>query len=62
MSVLSHAHTARVLLRSIIKADGKYDKDLFTQDYINFMSVSGSHNDSYAEVAIYNQFMNVGFY
>ena len=51
-----------MLLRSIIKADGKYDKDLFTQDYINFMSVSGSHNDSYAEVAIYNQFMNVGFY
>jgi ADP-ribosyl-[dinitrogen reductase] hydrolase len=39
----------RVLMRSVVDNDGKYDSDKFLEDYIKFMTTPGTHNDTYAE-------------
>ena len=43
-----------MLLRSIAKRRGAYDKEAFVEDYAAFMGGAGSHNDSYAE-AVHRQ-------
>ena len=39
---------ARVLMKSIVANDGKFDADHFRNAYIRFMTTPGSHNDTYA--------------
>ena len=39
---------ARVLMKSIVATHGKFDDDHFRNAYIDFMTTSGSHNDTYA--------------
>jgi ADP-ribosylglycohydrolase len=42
------ASLARVLMQSIVKTGGVFDKDHFRQAYVEFMMRPGSHNDTYA--------------
>lgn len=45
-----NAHCARVLMRSVIENQGRYDSDRFLDDYIAFMTADPPrHNDTYAE-------------
>lgn len=45
-----NAHCARVLIRSIIANDGRYNRDHFLQSYIEFMTADPPrHRDTYAE-------------
>lgn len=45
-----NAHCARVLLRSLAANDGRYEKMLFLEDYISFMTADPPpHPDTYAE-------------
>lgn len=45
-----NAHCARVLMRSLIAHDGRYDRDDFLTAYIDFMTADPPrHNDTYAE-------------
>jgi ADP-ribosyl-[dinitrogen reductase] hydrolase len=39
---------ARVLMKSIVATNGKFDDDHFREAYIQFMTTPGSHNDTYA--------------
>jgi ADP-ribosyl-[dinitrogen reductase] hydrolase len=39
---------ARVLMKSIIATNGKFDDDHFREAYMEFMMTPGSHNDTYA--------------
>eukprot|EP00532_Pseudo-nitzschia_australis_P002637 CAMPEP_0168201090 /NCGR_PEP_ID=MMETSP0139_2-20121125/23466_1 /TAXON_ID=44445 /ORGANISM="Pseudo-nitzschia australis, Strain 10249 10 AB" /LENGTH=416 /DNA_ID=CAMNT_0008126513 /DNA_START=149 /DNA_END=1399 /DNA_ORIENTATION=+ len=39
---------ARVLMKSIVANDGKFNADHFRNAYIRFMTTAGSHNDTYA--------------
>eukprot|EP00542_Grammatophora_oceanica_P021147 CAMPEP_0194034656 /NCGR_PEP_ID=MMETSP0009_2-20130614/7087_1 /TAXON_ID=210454 /ORGANISM="Grammatophora oceanica, Strain CCMP 410" /LENGTH=361 /DNA_ID=CAMNT_0038675679 /DNA_START=126 /DNA_END=1211 /DNA_ORIENTATION=+ len=42
------AQLARVLMKSIVANDGKFNADHFRSAYIKFMTTPGSHNDTYA--------------
>jgi ADP-ribosylglycohydrolase len=42
------ASLARVLMRSIVENEGRFDANHFRQAYMNFMMTPGSHNDTYA--------------
>ena len=42
------AQIGRVLMRSIVQRNGRFDQDHFQKAYITFMTTSGSHNDTYA--------------
>ena len=45
-----NAHCARLLTRAMIAGGGRYDKERFLNDYINFMTAdSPRHPDTYAE-------------
>ncbi len=45
-----NAHCARVVMRAMIAAGGRYDKDKFLDDYILFMTADPpQHPDTYAE-------------
>ena len=45
-----NAHCARVLMRSIVSGNGRYDRDRFLQSYIEFMTADPPrHRDTYAE-------------
>jgi len=45
-----NAHCVRVLLRSLADCNGRYDKDFFLADYIDFMTADPPlHPDTYAE-------------
>lgn len=45
-----NAHCARLVTRSMIAAGGRYDKERFLNDYINFMTAdTPRHSDTYAE-------------
>jgi len=45
-----NAHCARLVTRSITAAGGRYDKDRFLEDYIDFMTADPPrHPDTYAE-------------
>jgi ADP-ribosyl-[dinitrogen reductase] hydrolase len=39
---------ARVLMKSIVAQNGKFDAEAFRKDYIKFMTTPKSHNDTYA--------------
>lgn len=39
---------ARVLMKSIVKNNGDFNPQEFQEDYIQFMTTPGSHNDAYA--------------
>lgn len=42
------ASLARVLMRSIVKNNGRFDANHFRQAYMDFMMEPGTHNDTYA--------------
>jgi ADP-ribosyl-[dinitrogen reductase] hydrolase len=42
------AQLARVLMKSIVANNGKFNADHFRKAYIDFMTTPGSHNDAYA--------------
>ena len=42
------AQIGRVLMRSIVQTNGRFDQDHFRKAYITFMTTAGSHNDTYA--------------
>jgi ADP-ribosyl-[dinitrogen reductase] hydrolase len=42
------ADIARVLMKSIVETEGKFDADHFRKAYVTFMTTPGSHNDTYA--------------
>uniref|UniRef100_A0A7S0Q4S0 Uncharacterized protein n=1 Tax=Coccolithus braarudii TaxID=221442 RepID=A0A7S0Q4S0_9EUKA len=42
------ASLVRVLVRCITKNGGAFDADLFQKEYMDFMTMPGSHNDCYA--------------
>lgn len=45
-----NAHCARMLTRAMIAGGGRYDKERFLNDYINFMTADPPrHSDTYAE-------------
>ena len=45
-----NAHCARVLMRSIVACNGRYNRDHFLQSYIEFMTADPPlHRDTYAE-------------
>ena len=39
---------SRVLLKSINRHSGAYDRDTYTEDYTAFMTTPGTHDDTYA--------------
>ena len=39
---------ARVLMKSIVANEGRFDADLFRKMYVEFMTTPNSHNDTYA--------------
>jgi hypothetical protein len=53
---------ARVLMRSIVANDGRFDDDHFRQAYIDFMTKEGSHNDTYASTCHRMFFANLIFH
>jgi len=44
-----NAVTARLLLRGVTQRGGRYDPKDWLDDYVQFMTTPGSHNDTYAE-------------
>lgn len=40
---------ARLLLRCIAEADGRYEEENFLRSYVEFMTTPGTHNDTYAD-------------
>eukprot|EP00550_Attheya_septentrionalis_P004876 CAMPEP_0198298028 /NCGR_PEP_ID=MMETSP1449-20131203/39346_1 /TAXON_ID=420275 /ORGANISM="Attheya septentrionalis, Strain CCMP2084" /LENGTH=410 /DNA_ID=CAMNT_0043999183 /DNA_START=17 /DNA_END=1246 /DNA_ORIENTATION=- len=53
---------ARVLMKSIVATNGKFDPDHFRDAYIQFMTTSGSHNDTYASTCHRMFFANLIFH
>jgi len=45
------AQLMMVMMRSITTNNGVFDRDLFVNDYVEFMTTPGSHNDTYASTA-----------
>jgi ADP-ribosyl-[dinitrogen reductase] hydrolase len=52
---------ARVLMKSIVATNGKFDADHFRDAYIKFMTTPGSHNDTYASTCHRMFFANLIF-
>lgn len=52
---------ARVLMKSIVESDGRFDADHFRDAYIKFMTTPGSHNDTYASTCHRMFFANLIF-
>jgi len=44
-----NAQSARVLMRTMLSEDGQYNSQSFLAQYKDFMTIPGSHNDTYAE-------------
>ena len=42
------AQLARVLMKSMVACQGRFDLDHFQQQYVDYMTTPGSHNDTYA--------------
>ncbi|VEU36814.1 unnamed protein product [Pseudo-nitzschia multistriata] len=55
------ASLARVLMKSIVATDGKFDADHFRDAYVRFMTTPGSHNDTYASTCHRMFFANLVF-
>lgn len=53
---------ARVLMKSIVASDGRFDEDHFRKAYIDFMTTKGSHNDTYASTCHRMFFANLIFH
>jgi hypothetical protein len=53
---------ARVLMKSIVANDGRFDEDHFRQAYIDFMTTEDSHNDTYASTCHRMFFENLIFH
>ena len=51
------ANLIRVLMRSIIK-EGKYDQDVFIEDFISYLTTPGLNKDPYTEIYIRAWFEN----
>lgn len=52
---------ARVLMKSIVANNGKFDAEHFRNAYIQFMTTPGSHNDTYASTCHRMFFANLIF-
>ena len=52
---------ARVLMKSIVVNDGRFDEDHFRKAYVDFMTTEGSHNDTYASTCHRMFFANMIF-
>lgn len=52
---------ARVLMKSIVANNGRFDEDHFRKAYIDFMTTEGSHNDTYASTCHRMFFANMIF-
>jgi len=52
----------RVLMKSIVECNGRFDEDHFRKAYINFMTTEGSHNDTYASTCHRMFFANMIFH
>jgi len=52
---------ARVLMKSIVVNDGRFNADHFRDAYIKFMTTPGSHNDTYASTCHRMFFANMIF-
>jgi len=52
---------ARVLMKSIVDSDGRFNADHFRDAYIKFMTTPGSHNDTYASTCHRMFFANMIF-
>lgn len=55
------AQLARVLMKTIVENDGKFNPDSFRSAYVNFMTTPGSHNDTYASTCHRMFFANMVF-
>jgi hypothetical protein len=53
---------ARVLMKSIVANDGRFEEDHFRKSYIDFMTKEGSHNDTYASTCHRMFFANLIFH
>ena len=53
---------ARVLMKSIVANDGRFDEDHFRKAYVEFMTTEGSHNDTYASTCHRMFFANMIFH
>ena len=53
---------ARVLMRSIVANDGKFNEEHFRKSYVDFMTTKGSHNDTYASTCHRMFFANMVFH
>eukprot|EP00617_Octactis_speculum_P013778 CAMPEP_0185747148 /NCGR_PEP_ID=MMETSP1174-20130828/5791_1 /TAXON_ID=35687 /ORGANISM="Dictyocha speculum, Strain CCMP1381" /LENGTH=208 /DNA_ID=CAMNT_0028422199 /DNA_START=21 /DNA_END=643 /DNA_ORIENTATION=+ len=42
------AQLVRVLMRSVVRSGGSFEPSAFREDYVEFMTREGSHNDTYA--------------
>lgn len=45
------AQLMRLMMRGITANSGKFDREKFTKEYVEFMTTPGSHNDTYASTA-----------
>lgn len=55
------ASLARLLMKSIVANDGKFNQEHFRDAYIKFMTTPGSHNDTYASTCHRMFFANMIF-
>eukprot|EP00535_Pseudo-nitzschia_heimii_P006336 CAMPEP_0197189216 /NCGR_PEP_ID=MMETSP1423-20130617/19373_1 /TAXON_ID=476441 /ORGANISM="Pseudo-nitzschia heimii, Strain UNC1101" /LENGTH=394 /DNA_ID=CAMNT_0042641271 /DNA_START=344 /DNA_END=1528 /DNA_ORIENTATION=+ len=55
------ASLARVLMKSIVANNGRFDADHFRTAYVEFMQTPGSHNDTYASTCHRMFFANLIF-
>jgi len=56
------ASLARLLMKSIVSNNGKFNQNHFRQEYIDFMTSPGSHNDTYASTCHRMFFANWKFH
>ncbi|KAL7539316.1 hypothetical protein ACHAXR_009177 [Thalassiosira sp. AJA248-18] len=53
---------ARVLMKSIVANNGRFDEDHFRKAFVDFMTTEGSHNDTYASTCHRMFFANMIFH
>ena len=53
---------ARVLMKSIVATNGKFNEEHFRKSYVDFMTTKGSHNDTYASTCHRMFFANMVFH
>ncbi|CAB9517908.1 ADP-ribosylglycohydrolase [Seminavis robusta] len=55
------AQLARVLMKTIVQNDGRFNADAFRDAYVTFLQTPGSHNDTYASTCHRMFFSNLVF-